>query len=114
DTRRPAAAGLAEGRRAGGGVTMDAAFWEQRWQEGRIGFHQDRPTPLLERHWDAIGAPPGSRVLVPLCGKSLDLAWLASRGHAVLGVERSSLAVQQFFAEQGLSPETAASPSGVH
>src|SRR5690606_3357822 len=61
-----------------------------------------------------IGAPPGSRVLVPLCGKSLDLAWLASRGHAVLGVERSSLAVQQFFAEQGLSPETAASPSGVH
>ena len=93
---------------------MDAAFWEQRWQEGRIGFHQDRPTPLLEQHWNAVGAPPGSRVLVPLCGKSLDMAWLAARGHRVLGVELSALAVRQFFDEQGLAPKVFESASGLH
>ena len=93
---------------------MDAAFWQARWREGRIGFHQDRPTPLLERHWDAIGAPAGSRVLVPLCGKSLDMDWLAARGHGVLGVELAEAAVRQFFEERGLVPEISASANGTH
>jgi len=43
-------------------------------------------------------------VFVPLCGKSLDLAWLATQGHRVLGVELSQLAIEQFFAEHGLQP----------
>ena len=93
---------------------MDADFWQQRWREGRIGFHQDRPTPLLEQYWGALGVPAGSRVLVPLCGKSLDLAWLAARGHRVLGVELSPLAVRQFFAEHDLTPEVHASANGTH
>lgn len=93
---------------------MDPDFWHQRWREGRIGFHQDRATPLLERHWQAIGVPPGARVLVPLCGKSLDMDWLAARGHEVLGVELSELAVRQFFEERGLEPETRTTGSGTH
>ncbi|HZV22956.1 MAG TPA: thiopurine S-methyltransferase, partial [Luteimonas sp.] len=84
---------------------MDPAFWQQRWREGRIGFHQECVTPLLEQHWDAVGAPAGGRVFVPLCGKSLDMAWLAARGHRVLGVELSPIAVRQFFEESGLSPD---------
>ena len=43
-------------------------------------------------------------MLVPLCGKSLDLVWLADRGHEVIGVELSELACEQFFAEHGLVP----------
>jgi len=38
-------------------------------------------------------------VLVPLCGKSLDLAWLADRGHQVVGVELSDIAVNAVFEE---------------
>ena len=83
---------------------MDAEFWQQRWREGRIGFHQNRVTPLLEQYWDALEVPPDARVLVPLAGKSLDMPWLAARGYRVLGVELSPLAVSQFFAESGLSP----------
>ncbi|GAB3345014.1 thiopurine S-methyltransferase [Marilutibacter aestuarii] len=83
---------------------MHADFWHQRWQEGRIGFHQDVPTPLLVEHWPALALPARSRVFVPLAGKSLDMAWLAARGHRVLGVELSSLAVEQFFQAQGLEP----------
>ncbi|MEZ0469796.1 thiopurine S-methyltransferase [Luteimonas salinilitoris] len=93
---------------------MDPNFWHQRWQEGRIGFHQERITPLLERHWDAVSAAPGSRVFVPLAGKSLDMAWLAARGHRVLGVELSRLAIEQFFDEHALAPEIRETRYGTH
>ena len=93
---------------------MEPDFWRQRWQENRIGFHQDRPTPLLLQYWDAVGVAPGARVFVPLCGKSLDLAWFASQGYRVLGAELSSLAVEQFFAEHALQPAVRESRYGRH
>ena len=91
---------------------MDANFWQQRWHEGRIGFHQERVTPLLEQYWDATGVATGGRVFVPLAGKSLDLLWLAAHGHRVLGVELSQLAVEQFFAEHKLTSRLQESPYG--
>jgi thiopurine S-methyltransferase len=93
---------------------MEPEFWLQRWREGRIGFHQDQVTPLLEQHWDALRLPAFSRVLVPLAGKSLDLLWLAQRGHRVLGVELSRIAVDQFFTENALKPKLHASRLGTH
>ena len=39
----------------------------------------------------------GDNILVPLCGKSLDMLWLAERGFQVTGIEISELAVQDFF-----------------
>jgi thiopurine S-methyltransferase len=93
---------------------MDPDFWLQRWHENKIGFHQGRPTPLLVEHWSSIGVAPGAKVFVPLAGKSLDLLWFASQGYRVLGVELSQLAVEQFFAEHGLTPETRESRYGRH
>ncbi len=93
---------------------MDADFWLQKWQEGQIGFHRHDVMPLLQKHWPSLQLPEGSRVLVPLCGKSLDMHWLAAQGHRVLGVELSPLAVRQFFEEAGLQPERTTSPYGEH
>ncbi len=93
---------------------MHPDFWLQRWQNGQIGFHRQEVMPLLQHHWPALELAAGSRVLVPLCGKSLDMHWLAAQGHRVLGVELSSLAVQQFFAEAGLVPERHRSKYGEH
>ncbi len=93
---------------------MDADFWLQKWQEGQIGFHRHDVMPLLQKHWPSLQLPPHSRVLVPLCGKSLDMHWLAAQGHRVLGVELSPLAVTQFFEEAGLDPERTTSPYGEH
>lgn len=93
---------------------MDADFWRQRWQDNHIGFHQDQPTPLMQKHWPSIGAPPGCRVFVPLAGKSRDMLWLAAQGHRVLGVELSQLAVEQFFAEHGLQPRIDETRYGRH
>ncbi len=93
---------------------MDPEFWQQRWCDNKIGFHQDRVTPLLEQYWAQVGAPPDARVFVPLCGKSLDMPWLAARGHRVLGVELSQLAVDRFFAEHDMVPEVRESRYGLH
>lgn len=93
---------------------MDPDFWHQRWRDNEIGFHQGEPAPLLQKHWPAVAAPAGSRVFVPLAGKSVDMLWLASHGHRVLGVELSPLAVEQFFAEHALEPEVIESRYGTH
>jgi thiopurine S-methyltransferase len=81
-------------------------FWIERWQKGEIGFHQASGNDLLPRHWPSLGIPPGSTVLVPLCGKSLDMVWLAGQGYRVIGVELSPLAVDDFFREQGVEADT--------
>lgn len=81
---------------------MEPEFWSARWREGRIGFHEGRPNAHLQRHVARLGER--RRVLVPLCGKAEDLAWLASRGHEVVGVELVEDAVRAFFSERGLTP----------
>jgi thiopurine S-methyltransferase len=93
---------------------MHPEFWHQRWADNQIGFHQDAPTPLLLKHWQSLGVASGAQVFVPLAGKSLDMAWLASQGHRVLGVELSQLAVEQFFAEHDLRPDIRESRYGRH
>lgn len=82
---------------------MDIAYWMTRWKEGRIGFHEGRTNAFLARHADHLGPAP-RRVLVPLCGKAEDMAFLASRGHSVVGIELVEEAVQAFFREHGLEP----------
>ncbi|HHH36294.1 MAG TPA: thiopurine S-methyltransferase [Gammaproteobacteria bacterium] len=88
---------------------MDPEFWHRKWQAGEIGFHQARINPFLKKFWKQH-LPPG-RVLVPLCGKSRDMAWLAEQGHEVLGVEIHGAAIRAFFEEQGLAHECIPRPS---
>lgn len=84
---------------------MQPDFWLERWHNGQIGFHRSDVMPLLQTHWPALDVPAGSRVLVPLCGKSLDMVWLAEQGYRVLGVELSEKAVEEFFQEQRLTAQ---------
>ena len=83
---------------------MNSEFWQQRWQEGRIGFHKSNVNPELIKHFSNLALPAGSRVLVPLCGKSVDMVWLACAGYDVVGIELVESAVQAFFAEQNIMP----------
>ncbi len=89
---------------------MEPEFWLKKWQADEIGFHQTEIHPLLIAHWSKLGILPGQRVLVPLCGKSHDLRWLADRGYEVIGFELSELAVQAFFREQSLAPSVTEIP----
>jgi len=80
---------------------MQREFWLARWGEQQIGFHQMDVNPWLRRCWHELALPPGSPVFVPLCGKSLDMVWLAEQGHPVVGVELAEEAVRAFFHERG-------------
>jgi len=75
-------------------------FWHSRWKDGRHGWHEADGSRALRKFWPRL--PRGSRVLVPLCGKSADLLWLARQGCDVTGVELSPIAARSFFEESGL------------
>ncbi|MEZ7503338.1 thiopurine S-methyltransferase [Psychrobacter sp. Arc29] len=83
---------------------MNPEFWHKRWQEKRIGFNQSAVNPLLTEYIDHLDLAAGSRIFVPLCGKSIDMVWLAAQGYDVVGVELVETAVQAFFAEQNIQP----------
>lgn len=81
---------------------MDEAFWLKRWQDSAIPFHKAEPNHYLRKYFGRLGLADGDEVLVPLCGKSVDMRWLARRGCRVTGVELSEIAARDFFEEQGI------------
>ena len=83
---------------------MNPEFWHERWQDKRIGFNQPKVNPLLIKYFSHLKLPKGSRVFAPLCGKSIDMLWLAEQGYEVVGIELVESAVQEFFAEQNILP----------
>ncbi|RMR62596.1 Thiopurine S-methyltransferase [Pseudomonas syringae pv. actinidiae] len=87
------------------GGFMQADFWLQRWQAGQIGFHQAQVNRDLRQHWPLLRLESGARVLVPLCGKSLDMNWLIEQGCYVVGAELSEAAVAGYFNERGVQPQ---------
>jgi thiopurine S-methyltransferase len=84
---------------------MHAEFWQARWARNEIGFHANEVNPYLLCYWPGLALPDGARVLVPLCGKSLDMAWLAAQGCRVVGVELAQKAVEDFFSAHGLQAQ---------
>ena len=84
---------------------MNANFWHQKWERGDIGFHGSEANPLLIKHFEKLNLAKGSRVFLPLCGKSRDSAWLLACGYRVVGAELSELAITALFKELGLEPE---------
>lgn len=86
---------------------MEPQFWHDRWEDRKIGFHKTTTNPIIINHFAKLKLAKGARVFVPLCGKSLDIAWLAAQGYQVVGAELSEVAVGEFFAELAASAESA-------
>jgi thiopurine S-methyltransferase len=84
---------------------MQAGFWHNKWEKNQIGFHLSEANPLLVRYLSALNLKQGSRIFLPLCGKSLDIAWLLARGYQVAGAELSAIAVEDLFHSLNLTPK---------
>ncbi len=84
---------------------MEADFWHNRWENNLTGFHLHEVNPYLKAYWSSLNIPAGGRVFVPLCGKTLDLLWLADQGYQVVGIELSPLAAEAFFSENSIEVE---------
>ncbi len=83
---------------------MDSQFWHDKWNANQIAFHQAEANSHLVNYIDVLKLSEGDTVFVPLCGKTLDIAWLLSQGFNVVGAELVELAVQQLFDELSVEP----------
>lgn len=84
---------------------MEDSFWFGKWERNEIGFHQPAANPLLVNNFKALALGKGSRVFLPLCGKTHDIGWLLSQGYRVAGAELSQMAIEQLFESLDVKPE---------
>ncbi len=85
---------------------MEIDFWQARWEQNQIGFHNLDVLDHLSRFWQSVAQGQNDlNVLVPMCGKSLDMLWLSKQQCHVTGVEVSPIAVKDFFNENQLNAE---------
>lgn len=88
------------------------ARWRKRWAQAdasdlgkSLGWHLRGPHPLLTAHYEALMQTRNDEeqrlVLFPLCGASVDLAYIARRGHQVVGVDGVPQALDALLADYG-------------
>jgi thiopurine S-methyltransferase len=83
---------------------MQHDFWHAKWQKNEIGFHLPKANSLLVKNFSALQLKQGARVFLPLCGKTLDIAWLLAQGFHVAGAELSKVAIEDLFKQLHLTP----------
>lgn len=83
---------------------METQFWIDSWNEGgfKTSFHRPDVHRYILKHLTPEFLA-GKRVLVPLCGKSVDMVYFKEHAEHVVGVELAEKAVYQFFEEQDIS-----------
>ncbi|PJZ76985.1 thiopurine S-methyltransferase [Leptospira neocaledonica] len=84
---------------------MEKDFWLSKWKDNNIAFHERETNPLLLEYFKELSLAKDSRIFIPLCGKTLDIAWLLSNGYKIAGAELAELAIQQLFQELGVEPK---------
>mmetsp|Transcript_19749 Transcript_19749/g.30010 ORF Transcript_19749/g.30010 Transcript_19749/m.30010 type:complete len:384 (+) Transcript_19749:607-1758(+) len=72
--------------------------WQNRWINGRITFHMTDVNYILIKRESLLELKANSRMLIPLCGKTVDLAYLAGKCN-VVGVDAVEIALKQFISE---------------
>ncbi|KAK7495851.1 hypothetical protein BaRGS_00012841 [Batillaria attramentaria] len=93
-------------------TVMQPDDWIKEWNDGNITFHKTYIHPLLEKYLDKMmNGRENMKIFFPLCGKALDMKWLADKGHTVVGVEAAQKAIEEFFTEQGLNYTTEDAPA---
>mmetsp|Transcript_4305 Transcript_4305/g.8964 ORF Transcript_4305/g.8964 Transcript_4305/m.8964 type:complete len:300 (-) Transcript_4305:1487-2386(-) len=96
--------------------------WSDRWTNKRIGFHLKEVNPVLLNHASALlPAQDGetcdakTKIFVPLCGKAIDVAYLATSLSSassieVVGLEGIRVALEEFIDEH---PDLKISKDGI-
>lgn len=87
---------------------MNKVFWNNKWENNEIGFHQNNVTPLLKKylHYFLDKNSIKKSCLLPLCGKTFDLIYLSEFFKEVTGVELIKKAIEDFYIENNLEMRT--------
>jgi thiopurine S-methyltransferase len=76
--------------------------WKERWETGNTRWHKSDVYPVLEKYLDEkiLDAFPagGARIFVPLCGKTVDMHYMATKRKVaeVVGVDGVRKAMEEF------------------
>ncbi|OWF41046.1 hypothetical protein KP79_PYT17098 [Mizuhopecten yessoensis] len=78
--------------------------WMGCWEKNTVPWHRSDVHEALEKYLEILTSSPTAKnkIFVPLCGKTVDIKWLADRGNEVVGLEASEIAVKEFFSEQNI------------
>jgi len=83
------------------------AKWSERWSNDMTGWHLEDVNESLVKHGgnilpnDDTCSEDGVKIFVPLCGKTVDLAYLASQKNvSVVGLDGIRKALEEFAKEQ--------------
>ncbi|XP_031569587.1 uncharacterized protein LOC116304075 [Actinia tenebrosa] len=87
---------------------INVEYWSKRWASNDASWHKSFIQPCLEQHYQKLlpkndGEQTKARIFVPLCGKSLDMLWLAEKGCQVVGLEGVEEAILEFFKENNVA-----------
>lgn len=93
---------------------IDNLRWLMQWQTRQMSCHREYVSPDLIHYFHYLQLQPGARVLVPLCGKSKDMSWLAEQGYPIIGVELSPIACEDFFSEMNVAPRITRQKHFIH
>ncbi len=85
-------------------LVMEASFWFKSWELGGFytSFHRKDIHPFVLKHMTPE-VIEGTTILVPLCGKTVDMLYLSQYANKVIGVELVEEAIIQFFQENNLT-----------
>ncbi|NP_001016410.1 thiopurine S-methyltransferase [Xenopus tropicalis] len=83
---------------------MSSNDWIDKWEKKNIGFHEKNIHVLLSEFVEEmVNKRAQIRIFFPLCGKAVDMKWLADMGHSIVGVDVSEIGLKEFFEEQNIS-----------
>ncbi|XP_060084615.1 probable thiopurine S-methyltransferase isoform X2 [Ylistrum balloti] len=87
--------------------------WLNNWESDCTPWHMTDVHEGLARYYQMLVNKTSvhNKIFIPLCGKSVDIKWLADRGNEVVGVEASETGLMEFFVEQNVKYSVESAPS---
>ncbi|XP_062578286.1 thiopurine S-methyltransferase-like [Saccostrea cucullata] len=81
---------------------MTVESWKESWETSDIGFHNPNLNEEFLKYNKRMLTRPGMRIFVPLCGKAVEMKWLADHGYKVVGLEVAPVPCKAFFEENNI------------
>ncbi|XP_075246699.1 uncharacterized protein LOC142340123 isoform X2 [Convolutriloba macropyga] len=85
-------------------TAIGGIFYDEKYSKGYSPWHMDTVNYNLLKHYNRIQpeGEPLRKILVPMSGKTVDIKWLADKGHEVVAVEISQSACRQIFTRDNI------------
>ncbi|XP_053323026.1 thiopurine S-methyltransferase [Spea bombifrons] len=83
---------------------MSDKDWIRKWEKKEIGFHEEKVHKLLAEFLETmLHNRKQITIFFPLCGKAVDMKWLADMGHNIVGVDVCEMGLKDFFKENNVT-----------